>query len=195
MKEEFTVLFDRMPVGKAEVIRQGLYYRISSRYRLPSGDICRLIIKWPGGWENVGIPVPDGDGFLLTKRIPTKKIPATDMSFHLIPVGIYPSENEHPEDGGSSAPIATENTAEEFENTTPADEETTVQDRQPISEEKPFDALDRLDAARLDTADGQTFVVFEEVSSQIQLKTDRTVVGAEDIRIDRSSEDLIAESV
>jgi len=188
MKEEFSVLYDRTPVGKAEVIRQGLYYRISSRYRLSSGEVCRLIVKWPGGWENIGIPVPEGDGFSLVKKVPVKKIPEADVSFQLIPAGTDPVEPEQRKD-------TAEDSKEEVILSVSTDEMTKDTERRPISEDQPFDDLDRLENARLDTADGQAYAVFDEEISQLQPETDGTVVGPEDIGIDRGGEDPFSEPV
>ena len=69
MRHEFVVLYEQRPVGKAEVVKDGLYYRVTCRYRLPSAEVCRVIIKWTAGWKNIGIPVPEGDGFILSKKI------------------------------------------------------------------------------------------------------------------------------
>ena len=192
MKEEFSVLYDRTPVGKAEVIRQGLYHRISCRYRLSSGEVCRLIVKWPGGWENIGIPVPEGEGFLLVKMVPVKKIPEADVSFHLIPAQKDPAEADHRKDTGASE---TQVMHAEVPQQEPVDEETKGPERRPIREDMPFSELDRLENARLDAEDGQAYAVFEDGISELQPEPDGTVVRAEDIGVDGSGEDAVPESV
>ena len=195
MKEEFTVLHDRVPVGKAEVIRQGLYYRISCRYRLPSGEVNRLIAKWPGGWENIGIPVPEGDGFYLFKKLPVKKLPGTDVSFHLIALGPYPVDNEQGTGPDTDAVVVKAAVAEEITDVAPDLNEKNNPERHPIREDQPFDDLDRLENSRSETVEGQTYAIFEDKISDVQTEANRTMVGTEDIGIDRCGEDVVSESV
>lgn len=195
MKEEFALLYDQSTVGKAEVLRQGLYYRISCRYRLPSGEVCRLIIKWPGGWENVGIPVPEGDGFAIVKRIPVKKIPEKEISFHLIPAATDPSDAEHGEDVRPDTIADEDGSGADTLSPILSEEGTAEPERILINEDQPFEALDRLEDARAATVDGQVYAVFEGGTSQSQFETDGTMVGAEDVGIDRSADDLISEPV
>lgn len=195
MKEEFAVLHGDIPVGKAEVVRQGLYYRISCRYMLRSGELCRLIMKWPGGWENIGIPVPDGDGFTLVKKVPVKRIFGSDLSLHLLPVGIKGVEIENEMDRPTAIAQVTKEIDENVSSPVHVAEEAVDTERRSISEDQPFEDLGRLERARLDTIDGQAYAVFEEPRSEIQQETNGTVVGAEDIGIDGRSEDTLLETV
>ena len=194
MKEEFTVLYDRIPVGKIESIRQGLYYRISCRYKLPCAEICRLIVRWPGGWENIGIPIPEGEGFYLVKKIPVKKIQGEHISFHLISSGTDPDDPEqaeHTEEGSPSVKEATDI----MDPGVASDEENSFQERCRISDVEPFEDIDRLWDSRLETVDGQDFAVFEDRISEIELETDGTMVGTEDIGIDGNTDDVIFDPV
>ena len=194
MQEEFAVLYNGMPVGKAEVIRQGLYYRISCRYRLDPADICRLIVKWPEGCENLGIPIPDADGFSLVKKIPAKKIPASDLSIRLIPLGEVPTDD--PTDIPAQTAVPSEDAPlEKADGALPVPGKDPVEDREPISEKEPFEGLSRLDVAKLEIVEEQAYAVFQPEGSDVQQETDGAVVGAEDIGIDGSLEDLFSEPV
>lgn len=194
MQEEFAVLYNGIPVGKAEVIRQGLYYRISCRYRLDPAEICRLIVKWPEGWENLGIPIPDADGFSLVKKIPAKKIPASDLSIRLIPLGEVPTNDLT--DGPVQTAVPSEDASlEKADGALSVLGEVPAEDREPISEEKPFEGLPLLDGAKLEIVEEQAFAVFQTAGSDVQQETDGAVVGAEDIGVDGGLEDLLSEPV
>lgn len=195
MKEEFAVLHGDIPVGKAEVVRQGLYYRISCRYMLRSGELCRLIMKWPGGWENIGIPVPDGDGFTLVKKVPVKRIFGSDLSLHLLPVGIKGVEIENEMDRPTAIAQVTKEIDKNVSSPVHVAEEAVDTERRSISEDQPFEDLDRLDRARLIPAEGRNYAVFEEKESQIQTETNGAMIGAKDIGIDGCGENVIPESV
>lgn len=84
MEGEYDVCLDREAVGKVQVSRKGLYYRIICRCRLSGDSICRLAVKNGEIQESLGIPVPVGDCFLLEKMIPVKKIGEGKLEFFLI---------------------------------------------------------------------------------------------------------------
>ena len=195
MRYEFAVLYEQSAVGKAEVIREGLYYRITCRYRLPSSEVCRLVIKWPGGWENIGIPVPEGDGFILTKKIPVKKIQILGMTVHLIPAWISPDDlyqiENIEDDEGSERDLS----EQEIINNEPDAIENVEPVRLPVFEDRPFDELYLIEKTRGITAEGQSFLIFDEDDSDLQQETNGAMVGAEDIGIDGSLNDVLSESV
>ena len=192
MSYEFAVLHEQRSVGKAEVVKEGLYYRVTCRYRLPSGEVCRLIIKWPGGWENAGIPVPEGDGFFLTKMIPAKKLPVPDVTVHLIPAGMRPDAPNSSNDRADTE-IA-EKTAfdQEVSNAEMTATETIAPMLLPVFEDQPFDELDLVEKARSVAVDGQIYITPED-DSELKPESNGTVVGAEDICIDGSFDDSISE--
>ena len=195
MKEEFAVLYDRLPVGKAQMVRQGLYYRISCRYRLSSGELCRLIAVWHGGWENIGIPVPEEDGFFLVKKIPAKKLPEMDVNFCLLPAGTYPDDMQKTEDPESNVSVAPEVPEAKDTGTITVTEEMMKAERRPISEDEPFCDLHRLENARSESTEGQTFAVLEARISQLQQEPDGAMIRAVDIGIDGNFEDVVSEPV
>jgi len=79
----YEVTFGNTVVGKCEVRSQGLYCRIICRYRIPGDPICHLYAVTEAGRENLGVPVPEGDGFLLDRKIPVKRIGQGDIRFAL----------------------------------------------------------------------------------------------------------------
>ena len=60
--------------GKVQLIPQGLYVRVICRCRIEGEQVYRLFAVSGDHRENLGVPVPEGDGFLLDKRIPAKRL-------------------------------------------------------------------------------------------------------------------------
>ena len=88
-------------VGKVQVVRQGLYYRFVCRCRMSPETVSRLVVSCGGRRESIGVPVPDGDGFGLEKKLPVKLFGEGVPEFYLAPrhdpvkgkfVPIYPEE-------------------------------------------------------------------------------------------------------
>ena len=195
MRYEFAVLYEKRTVGKAEVVRQGLYYRVTCRYRLSSDEVCRLIIKWPSGWENIGIPVPEGDGFILVKMIPAKKIPVPDMTVHLMPAGACPDDLDQSENIMDAKVSESDLPEQESVDKDPAVIEKIEPIVLPVFEDLPFDELDQIEKARSITIDEQSFLAFDKNDSDLQQETNGAVVGAKNIGIDGSFEDGSSEPV
>ena len=74
------LLWDR-PVGKADVRREGLYYRFSCRCDMAEDTLCRVTV----GTENLGILVPVRGGFGLETKVPVKRFAGVTPEFRLIP--------------------------------------------------------------------------------------------------------------
>lgn len=85
MEGYYPVSYQGKPVGKVQVLRKGLYYSFHCRCRMESDIVCRLIAKWANGWENLGIPVPEGDGLELNRRLPAKRLGEEKPEFLLLP--------------------------------------------------------------------------------------------------------------
>lgn len=60
-------------IGKAEITREGLYYRFRCCCDLTGEKIYRLTVTCNGKTENLGIPVPQGGEFWLTVRLPVSR--------------------------------------------------------------------------------------------------------------------------
>ena len=74
MESCYEVFFGKEVAGKVQLLRQGLYYRVICRCHIPGDQVYRLYVVQGGQRENLGVVVPDGDGFLLDKKIPVKRI-------------------------------------------------------------------------------------------------------------------------
>ena len=72
-------------IGKAEVTREGLYYRFRCFCDLPEGEIYRLTVNCGSKAENLGIPIPSGDGFWLSARLPMSRFSDGEPFFRAIP--------------------------------------------------------------------------------------------------------------
>ena len=83
MEGQFEVLLAGRPAGKVQLIRQGLYCRVVCRCVLPADGVYRLYALGDQGRENLGVVVPDGDGFLLDKKIPAKRLGEGKLQFLL----------------------------------------------------------------------------------------------------------------
>ena len=83
MEEQYEAFLGNRPVGKVQLTRQGLYFRVVCRCMLPSDGVYRLYAMGDGRRENLGVVVPDGEGFLLDKRIPAKRIGSGHPQFIL----------------------------------------------------------------------------------------------------------------
>lgn len=72
-------------IGKAEVRREGLYYRFQCFCDLTGEVLYRLTVTCGDKTENLGIPVPDGVEFVLQKRLPVCRFPSGIPEFRAVP--------------------------------------------------------------------------------------------------------------
>lgn len=72
-------------IGKAEVRREGLYYRFSCCCDLTGEVMYRITVTCGEKTENLGIPVPDRNGFCLCCRLPVSRFPETEPEFRAVP--------------------------------------------------------------------------------------------------------------
>ena len=82
MDEQYEVFLSSRPVGKVQLIRQGLYCRVICRCLIPNDGVYRLYVQRDSGRENLGVVIPEGDGSFLDKRIPAKRIGEGKLHFH-----------------------------------------------------------------------------------------------------------------
>ena len=81
----YEITLGKDPVGKAQVIRQGLYYRFICRCKLSGDVVYRLKVRCGDATENLGILVGMGEGFGLDKKIPVAHLGDGKMEFMLLP--------------------------------------------------------------------------------------------------------------
>ena len=70
----YEVFLGDKPAGKLQITREGLYYRLTCHCQVPKDMIYRLFAVSDTGRENLGVVVPEADGYILEKRIPVKKL-------------------------------------------------------------------------------------------------------------------------
>ena len=81
MKGFYTVYNGREPVGKVELIPQGLYCRVICRCAVDSDQIFRLYAVSEERKENLGVLLPDTDGFCLDRKVPVKNLGREPIRF------------------------------------------------------------------------------------------------------------------
>lgn len=72
-------------MGKVQVERQGLYYRIHCRCQMTGEIMCCLQAQCGDRQENLGVVVPMDGGFGLDTRLPVKRLGEGELSFTLTP--------------------------------------------------------------------------------------------------------------
>ena len=85
MEHYYEIALGKNPVGKVQVIRQGLYYRFICRCRLSGDVVYRLTVRGGDITENLGVLVGLGDGFGLDKKIPVSHLGEGKLEFILLP--------------------------------------------------------------------------------------------------------------
>lgn len=85
MDGKYDILLGGESIGQAVVERQGLYYRFACRCRLTGGVIYRITVACGDRRENLGVPVPEGDAFVLTARLPVSRLGNGEPTFRAVP--------------------------------------------------------------------------------------------------------------
>ena len=85
MEGLYDILRGGEKIGKAEVRREGLYYCFQCCCDLTGEAMYRLIVTCGGKTENLGIPVPEGDCFWLSKRLPISRFSSDEPEFRAVP--------------------------------------------------------------------------------------------------------------
>ena len=80
---QFPILFENQTVGEVQVILKGLYYQFLCKCSLPDKDIYRIVLFDGTKEQNLGICVPDGQVFGLTKKLPKKNVNGEQWQFRL----------------------------------------------------------------------------------------------------------------
>ena len=88
-------------VGTVQMERQGLYYAFTCRCHLYSEVICKVTVSCGEQEASLGVLIPMGSAYGLTKRIPVKSLGKGTPKFRITPmytapegihVDIYPEE-------------------------------------------------------------------------------------------------------
>ena len=141
MEMEYEVYLENHIAGKVQLTKQGLYYRVLCHCSLPQNVVYRLYGICGEMQENIGVLMPDGDGFLLDRKIPAKRL--TGCTKFLLSDGSEPEKEVTAEP--ESEPEA------EITDDTGSDTGTFV----PIHPEEPFAYLHKLESAFYEEQNGQ----------------------------------------
>ena len=96
MEGTYPVRMGKEEIGLAQVVKKGLYYQIQCHCKLTGEVIHRLVLITDAGEENLGIPMPEGDGFSLTKRLPVSRVPGKLLHIHARPRSTVLSQDFFP---------------------------------------------------------------------------------------------------
>ena len=80
----YDIFLDERKVGQAKITHSGLYYTFFCTCNCEDGKIYRLQINCGKGWEPLGIPIPERNGYILSKKVPCKQFSGATPSFRLI---------------------------------------------------------------------------------------------------------------
>ena len=84
MKTFYTVTQKGKSCGKVSVTRQGLYFLFHCRCKPEGREICRLLLICGDQQHSLGIPVPTGDCFEITTRLPVRQFGTGEWCFSLV---------------------------------------------------------------------------------------------------------------
>ena len=83
----YDVLLGNDTVGSAEIREVDLYCRVQCICKLPSSQIYRILMVGTTGELLLGVCVPNGDEWILERKIPAKKLPGEELQFYIIGSG------------------------------------------------------------------------------------------------------------
>ena len=87
MEGYYPMYFGGRTIGRADVKQEGLYYRFYCRCRLTGDVICRVRVRCRDKEADLGVLIPDKDGFCLNTRLPVKRFEGGKPEFSVIPHG------------------------------------------------------------------------------------------------------------
>lgn len=85
MDQNYDIFRGGEKIGKAEVKREGLYYRFRCCCALSGDVIYRLHVTCGTRTENLGILIPDGDAFRLEKKLPASRFTEGKLAISAVP--------------------------------------------------------------------------------------------------------------
>lgn len=84
LEGNYGIYLDKELIGKAQVLRKGLYYQIYCRCRLSGDTFYQMLVSCGEKQENLGTVVPADCGFGLETKIPVKRLGEGAFAFSLI---------------------------------------------------------------------------------------------------------------
>lgn len=93
MEGVFDILLGGRAVGQAAVFQKGLYLYFDCRCCLSGETVCRIRVRCGEKEEDLGIPVPEGQDFVLRKKLPAKRLGPGVPEFWVAPKKVALPEN------------------------------------------------------------------------------------------------------
>lgn len=90
---ELDIMLGGQAIGRAQIEKEGLYYRFSCCCNLSGEVVYRLSVRCGEKTENLGIPVPQNGRFELNTRIPVKRLGSGEMQIFAVPKHAQPEGN------------------------------------------------------------------------------------------------------
>ena len=85
MEGNYPMYFGGRVIGRAEVKQEGLYYRFCCRCRLSGDVICRVRVRCGDKEADLGVLIPEPEGFALNTRLPAKRFAGGKPEFSVLP--------------------------------------------------------------------------------------------------------------
>lgn len=85
MEGTYPILLGGQRVGQAQVTRRGLYYHFFCQIKLTGQTLCRLELTCGDKRESLGVPVPEGRVFVVTKTLPASRCGCGKPEFRVLP--------------------------------------------------------------------------------------------------------------
>ena len=172
MAETYEVIYHNESVGTAQLEKQGLYCCFSCRCRLPDKGMYRIHVICGENREDLGICIPMDGMFGTEKRIPSKRLGEGTPVFEMVakdwvpPTPVMPEPEEPPfEEETQPIPKTGESGFnEEVQLALESAEGTFV----PVSEEEPFEHLDKLENAVMEIRDDQVGLVIDTTTTSLR---------------------------
>lgn len=84
MGNRVSILIGSDSVGFADITKNGLYYVFRCQCDVPAGKIYRIWLSDDFHQEKLGVPIPVGTQYTLTRRIPVSHLCGNDFQLRLI---------------------------------------------------------------------------------------------------------------
>lgn len=83
LSRQYPITYGDVPVGKADISNEGLYYCIACHVNIHSPGFYRISVCTETQTIDLGLCVPCGNGLSLRKKIPMKNISGKIIAFSL----------------------------------------------------------------------------------------------------------------